>query len=84
MPRFSVLLWICRQIFSNNVFNVTVTGFGHFFSDYFSIFFKVFPMFVFVFSWLLHESVVGCQVYSFLCTKCIFVQIISQVVVSLS
>ena len=26
------LFWICRQTFSNDVVNVTVIGFGHFFS----------------------------------------------------
>ena len=39
MPRLSVLfclIWVCRQTFSNNVVNVTVIGFGHFFGGYYS------------------------------------------------
>ena len=30
------LFWICRQTFSNNVVNVTVKDFGHFFCGYLS------------------------------------------------
>ena len=30
------LFWICRQTFSNNVVNVTVIDFRHFFGGYFS------------------------------------------------
>ena len=58
MPRVSVLfvlsdegtqlLWICRQNVSNDVVNVTVTGFGHFFSN----FFLSFPNVLFLFSWI--------------------------------
>ena len=30
------LFWICRQTFSNDLVNVTVIGFDHFFGDFFS------------------------------------------------